>query len=211
MSISQNTTPLAALLDVFDTLPGAPELRARTYDLLGTGDRPVVDVGCGAGRAVAELSARGVPAIGVDRDEQMIATGRSRHPGADLRVGDAGALPLADGEAGGYRADKVFHDLADPAAALAEARRVLARGGRAVLIGQDWDTLVIDAADGALTRAVVHARADRVTAPRSARAYRALLLDAGFADVTVEVHTLLLPGPEATAMLGGFAAAATRP
>ncbi|MEV7040340.1 methyltransferase domain-containing protein [Amycolatopsis sp. NPDC051061] len=31
----------------------------------------------------------------------------------------------------GYRADKVLHELADLAAAVAEARRVLAPGGRA--------------------------------------------------------------------------------
>ncbi|MEU8149944.1 hypothetical protein [Nonomuraea sp. NPDC048901] len=57
-----------------------------------------------------------------------------------------------------------------------------APGGRIVLIGQDWDTLVIDSDDPALTRTIVHARADQVTSPRAARSYRNLLLDAGFED-----------------------------
>jgi hypothetical protein len=72
---------------------------------------------------------------------------------------------------------------------LGEARRVLAPGGRIVLLGHDWDTVVIDSDAPALTRTLVHARADRVTAPRSARRYRSLLLDAGFTEVAVEVRT----------------------
>ncbi|MEU0742254.1 methyltransferase domain-containing protein [Streptomyces sp. NPDC006134] len=198
---------LTARLDAADRLPGARELRTLSYDLLGDA-ASVVDVGCGAGRAVAELTERGVAAVGVDRDERMVALARSRWPHARFRVGDACRLPLPDRAAGGYRADKVFHELADPARALAEARRVLVPGGRAVLVGQDWDTLVIDSDDPALTRALVHARAGTVTAPRAARAQRALLLDAGFRDVTVDVRTLVLTGPGALPMLASLARAA---
>ncbi|MFF9624156.1 methyltransferase domain-containing protein [Streptomyces griseosporeus] len=172
------------------------------------GARPgdtVVDVGCGTGRAVAELTERGITAVGVDADAAMVADARERWPGARFRVADAERLPVADGSAAGYRADKVFHELADPRAALAEARRVLAPGGRAVLLGQDWDTFVIDSADPALTRRIVHARADLVTAPRAARA---LLLDAGFTDVTVTVRTAVLTSPAALPLLLGLAGAA---
>ncbi|GAB2529643.1 methyltransferase domain-containing protein [Nocardia heshunensis] len=100
-------------------------------------------------------------------------------------------MPLEDGSVTGYRADKVLHTLPEPAAAVVEARRVLAGNGRAVLVGQDWDTVVIDSDDPEVTRAVVQARADRVRSPRVAREYRNLLLDNGFADVTVAVHTIV--------------------
>ncbi|GGP97886.1 methyltransferase [Streptomyces griseomycini] len=200
------TADLIARLDAAERLPGAPELRAFTYELLGDATS-VVDVGCGAGRAVAELAARRVTAVGVDSDARMIGVARSRRPHLDLRVGDAYRLPLPDHSVEGYRADKVFHELADPRRALAEAHRVLAPGGRVVLAGQDWDTVVIDSDDPVLTRALVHARADLVTAPRAARAHRALLLDAGFHRVTAEVRTSVLTGPEALPLLTALAGA----
>jgi ubiquinone/menaquinone biosynthesis C-methylase UbiE len=177
-------------LDAVDESPGAAALRARSYELLRAAPGAlVVDVGCGAGRAVAELADQGVRVTGIDVNEQMIALARERWPHGEFRVGDACGLPLGDGEAAGYRADKVVHALADPGRALTDARRVLSSGGRIVLCGQDWDTFVIDSADPDLTRTIVRERADQVASPRAARQYRNLLLDAGFRDVTVEVHT----------------------
>lgn len=202
-------TELVRLLDALDALPDSIRLRARSYDLLHlTPGAPVVDVGCGTGLAVAELTRRGARATGVDLSEPMVAEGRRREPGADLRVGDARELPFQDGELAGYRAEKLYHEFGDPARALSEARRVLAADGRVVLIGQDWDTFVIDSDTPALTRTIVHARADLIPAPRAARAYRALLLDAGFDDVTVEVHTGVLTGPLMLPMLARTAGAA---
>ncbi|GAA2998853.1 methyltransferase domain-containing protein [Streptosporangium longisporum] len=195
-------------LDAIESHPGLVRPRLRSYDLLGVAPGALVaDVGCGTGLAVAEMTGRGARAVGVDLSEQMIVEARRHRPGADLRVGDARELPFRDGELTGYRADKVYHDLDDPAAALGEARRVLAPGGRVVLAGQDWDTLVVESDTPALTRAVVHARADLVRAPRAARAYRNLLLEAGFDDVTVEVHTAVFTGPEVLPLVAATAAA----
>ncbi|WP_344004416.1 methyltransferase domain-containing protein [Streptomyces thermocarboxydovorans] len=204
-----STGELLARLDALDRLPGSTALRALSYDLLAAGPgTAVVDVGCGAGRAVAELHERGAKALGVDPDEHMIAIARRRWPEADFRIADAYDLPLPDASVHAYRADKVFHELADPARALAEARRVLTPGGRIVLAGQDWDTIVIDSDDSALTRTIVHARADLITSPRAARRYRNLLLDAGFDDVTVEIRTEVFTGPEMLPLLAALSKAA---
>ncbi|MEU5260113.1 methyltransferase domain-containing protein [Amycolatopsis sp. NPDC021455] len=168
-----------------------------------------MDVGCGAGRAVAELAGRGAQPIGVDPDPRMLAAARRRWPEQDFREGVAAELPLDDGSVAGYRADKVFHELTDPAAALAEARRVLLPDGRIVLVGQDWDTFVIDSDEPEPTRTIVHARAGTVPSPRAARGYRALLLDAGFEDVTVEVRTAIFTDRLMLPVLAGLATAAS--
>ncbi|GLX08027.1 methyltransferase domain-containing protein [Microbispora sp. NBRC 16548] len=197
---------LIALLDRVDRHPGQVALRARSYELLGlaAGSR-VADVGCGAGPAVAEMAALGAEPIGLDADGQVIEVARSRHPGLEFRRADACDLPFGDGELAGYRADKVYHALADPARAAAEAWRVLAPGGRIVLVGQDWDTFVIDSDDPALTRVMVRARADAVPSPHAARRHRNLLLDAGFADVTAEVRTGVFTDGSLLPMVTGLA------
>lgn len=213
--MSNHTTPrdatasLVRLLDAADSLPGAAELRARSYDLLHlAAGQAVVDLGCCTGRAVAELAERGARPVGIDLSEQMISAARRRWPAGDFRLGSAEELPLADGSVRDYRADKVFHELTDLDRALAEAWRVLTPGGRVVLLGQDWDTFVIDSDDPELTRAVVHGRADTLPNPRAARGYRNLLLDAGFTEVAVEVRTAVFTDATMLPMLSGLARAA---
>lgn len=193
---------LLTVLDALDAQPMSVELRTRSYVLLGDlAGQTVVDVGCGGGRAVAELAERGARAVGVDHDPEMIAVARERWPAGEFHAGDACKLPLESGSVAGYRADKVLHTLSDPVRAVAEARRVLAPGGRAVLLGQDWDTVVIDSDQPETTRRLVHAKADSLPSPRIARRYRNLLLDAGFTDPVVEVRTSVFTDDTAIALL----------
>lgn len=203
------TAGLIARLDAAETEAGVMRLRHRSYELLDLAPgASVVDVGCGTGRAVAELDQRGVAALGVDPDELMIATARRRWPGADFRLGSAESLPLPDGAVSGYRADKVLHVLPDPATALAEAHRVLSPDGRIVLVGQDWDALMIDSSHPDLTRAILRSQADSLPSPQVARAYRNLLLDAGFQDVAVEAHIGIFTESGFLPMVETFAAKA---
>ena len=194
---------LLTMLDAYDLQPAAIALRNRSYDLLDlTPGATVVDVGCGGGRAVAELTERGAHAVGVDVDPEMISVARGRWP-AEFHVASAYDLPLDD--VAGYRADKVVHALDDPAKALAEARRVLRPGGRIVLLGQDWDTIVIDSDDAERTRRLLRAKADTIAVPQAARKYRNLLLDAGFVDPEVEVHTTVVTDDTMMPVLAGIA------
>ncbi|MFG3256335.1 methyltransferase domain-containing protein [Streptomyces sp. NPDC048172] len=202
---------LVELLDRVDAAPEAEALRRRSYELLGVRERPgarVLDVGCGTGRAVGEMAGAGARAEGADTDAAMLALARERWPGARFHEADALQLPYGDGTLDGYRADKLYHALPDPAAALAEARRVLAPGrGRVCLLGHDWDAFLLDADDPELTRALVRARSAELPFPRAARGYRNLLLDAGFQDVHAEARTWILTGEAALPYLEGHARA----
>jgi ubiquinone/menaquinone biosynthesis C-methylase UbiE len=196
---------LLTMLDAIDLLPAATALRRRSYELLEPlAGQTVVDVGCGGGRAVAELAERGARAVGVDVDPEMVAAARQRWAG-EFHVGSAYDLPIHEKDIAGYRADKVLHALDEPAKALAEARRVLRPGGRIVLVGQDWDTIVIDSDDPEATRRIVRAKADTIPTPRAARAYRNLLLDAGFTDPVVEVHTTVVTDETVLLLLAALA------
>jgi demethylmenaquinone methyltransferase/2-methoxy-6-polyprenyl-1,4-benzoquinol methylase len=68
----------------------------------------------------------------VDFNAAMVAAGRARgdRAGLDWAVGDAEALPLADGGADAYCIAFGLRNVTDVSRALAEARRVLRPGGR---------------------------------------------------------------------------------
>jgi SAM-dependent methyltransferase len=188
-----------AFLDIliaFDRQPESVRLRHRTYELLQVehGSR-VVDVGCGGGTAVAELAALGSDAVGIDAAAEAVAFAREQHPDCRFELGDALRLPFTDGSLDGYRAEKLYHALDDPDKACAEAHRVLAPGGRIVLVGQDWDLIGVESGDPDLTRTIVTGSADEIANGRVARRYRNLLLDTGFGDVSCEVHTAVLTDP----------------
>lgn len=180
-----------AFLEHIEGLPLSVETRERSYALLQpqAGDS-VVDVGCGTGKVVAELVARGTMASGIDVSERMIALAQRRFPTRDFRVAAAEELPFEDGTLQGYRAERVYQHLNDPAVALAEARRALASGGHIVLVDQDYDMWAVDSADQATTRTLARAFADSIAHPWIGRQYRGLLLDAGFTDVAIEIKPL---------------------
>ncbi|MEV6416390.1 methyltransferase domain-containing protein [Kribbella sp. NPDC051718] len=155
---------------------------------LGAGDT-CVDVGCGDGTAVAALTSAHVKAIGIDPDPEVIAGASKRTPGAVFHVAHSDDLPLENESVDGYRAANLFHLLPDPLPTLTEARRVLRPGGRIALIGQDYGFLLLDSDDQDLTDVIGLGLESRSVAPRAARSYRDLLLDTGFHQVEVAVHT----------------------
>jgi ArsR family transcriptional regulator len=67
----------------------------------------------------------------------MLAAARRRlgdQPNIELRAGELEALPIADGELGAALLVLTLHHVPEPAAALAEAARALAPGGRLVVV-----------------------------------------------------------------------------
>jgi SAM-dependent methyltransferase len=104
------------------------------------GDGPALDVGCGTGNlALALAAARGGAIAAIDRAEPYIDFARQRDGagGIDFRLADAAALPFDTGYFTGALAQLVLNFVADPAAAVAEMRRVTRPGG--VLAAAVWD------------------------------------------------------------------------
>ncbi len=99
----------------------------------------LVDLGTGTGRMLELTSDRYDRAIGFDRNPAMLAYARGKLERAGLaraqvRQGDIYDLPLADASAGAVIVHQVLHFLSDPARAVAEAARIVAPGGRLVIV-----------------------------------------------------------------------------
>ena len=105
------------------------------------GKRPLgrlVDVGTGTGRMIELFGPRAAQAIGIDRSSEMLRLARVKLEAAgiasSLRQGDMYALPLADESADHVIIHQVLHYAHSPAAAIAEAARVLAPGGNLLVV-----------------------------------------------------------------------------
>ncbi|HUZ20309.1 MAG TPA: class I SAM-dependent methyltransferase [Acidimicrobiales bacterium] len=148
--------------------------------------RRVLEVGCGTGRLLAEMTERGAMAIGLDREPAMaeLATRRTRAP--VLRA-DAGALPFPEASLDAVVAVALLEFVADPAGVMAELCRVTRPEGR----------VVIGALNVRSPWGMAHRRGLRRTPWTAARflarhELRALAAPVGEATLH---GTLLLPGP----------------
>jgi ArsR family transcriptional regulator len=106
------------------------------------GERPVgrlIDIGTGTGRMIELFGASAERAIGVDRSPEMLRLARVKLAeaglaSAELRQGDMYALPLPSGSADTVILHQVLHYAQQPAAAVAEAARLLSTGGRLLIV-----------------------------------------------------------------------------
>lgn len=98
----------------------------------------LLDIGTGTGRLLEQLAPHADSVAAVDRSPEMLRLARSRlgHlPGIspEMRQADMLALPWDDDSFDTIILHQVLHFAEDPQAALAEAARVLAPGGRLVI------------------------------------------------------------------------------
>jgi ubiquinone/menaquinone biosynthesis C-methylase UbiE len=104
----------------------------------------VLEVAVGTGLNLPHYPA-GVTLTGLDLSPAMLAIARRRAAGlgldADLREGDAEHLPFGDASFDTVVCALAMCSIPDPAAAIAEMRRVLVPGGRLLLVdhvGSNW-------------------------------------------------------------------------
>lgn len=87
-------------------------------------------MGCGPGGAALLAARQGAQVAGLDASPESVAVARERVPEGDFRVGDMENLPWPNGSFNAVTGLNSFPFAGDPAAALADSRRVLARGGK---------------------------------------------------------------------------------
>ena len=105
------------------------------------GKRPLgrlVDIGTGTGRMIELFAPRAAYAIGIDKSSEMLRLARVKLEAAgissSLRQGDMYALPLQEESADCVIIHQVLHYAHSPAAAIAEAARVLSPGGTLLIV-----------------------------------------------------------------------------
>lgn len=96
-----------------------------------------LDVGCGTGQWLPELTGRTALVAGVDVSTAMLARAHAAHPDVRLVRGSAEQLPWRDASFDRIIAVKLLHHLGNRRALFAEARRVLKPGGGFLTIGLD--------------------------------------------------------------------------
>jgi ubiquinone/menaquinone biosynthesis C-methylase UbiE len=119
-----------------------PEAQVEAAMREAVGPRPVrclVDLGAGAGRMLEIFAPLAQRAIGVDLSSAMLAVARGRLEetglaNVHLRQGDMYALPVERNSADLAIMHQVLHYLDDPARAIREAARILAPGGRLLVV-----------------------------------------------------------------------------
>jgi len=116
------------------------QVEAAVDEALGPGPLTLlVDLGTGTGRMLELFAARATRALGFDLSRDMLAYARMKLERAGLahaqaRHGDLYNVPLPDGAADAVILHQVLHFLDDPAAAIAEAARLLKPGGRLLVV-----------------------------------------------------------------------------
>ena len=104
-------------------------LRARPGDA-------VLDAGCGQGRHLGPLAARGLRPVGLDRSAPYLARARAAAPGVALVRADLRLLPFRPGALAGtfsWYASLFMFDDGENAAVLSGLARAVRRGGRVVV------------------------------------------------------------------------------
>jgi SAM-dependent methyltransferase len=120
-----------------------PNFHVILQELALTADDYLLEVGCGGGALLKTALRSGCRAAAVDHSHEMVRLARAENGEAvaagrlDVREARADSLPFPDGTFTCAAMTGVLGFLDDPVAALAEIRRVLAPGGRIVVLGSD--------------------------------------------------------------------------
>lgn len=191
---AQHPTEFIDYLTDVGQIPSVRRLREETYQALANLSGVGVDVGCGAGEVIHRLAQLGIEGIGVDMSQVMVDAAQRRFVDCKFMLGSAYELPFPEAHLSWYRAERVFHLLDHPDAALAEARRVLKPAGRIMLLSPDLAATVFSTAPryAKLARAAVSALVDLAPQGRMGTQLAQWMIEAGFKDIKITPHLVSL-------------------
>jgi ubiquinone/menaquinone biosynthesis C-methylase UbiE len=203
-AVDDATDPIS-LVHYLDRMSGQlDEVKRRIRQQLEVGEGEfVLDVGCGTGDdacGLSPLAGRSGRIIGVDASTTMVQEARRRAtgsaPSVAFAVGDAQALPFTAASFDACRAERVLQHLRHPALAVVEMARVTRTGGRVVVCEPDWQTLVVDHPDQALTQRILDFRAGSLQSPWIGRQLARLFRCARLAEISVTPVSVAFNLPE---------------
>jgi SAM-dependent methyltransferase len=202
-----------AVEEVYGTADVVEQRRVVIEALAPVPGERALDLGCGPGLLACQIARAVGPdghVIGIDASPSMLAIAARRDCGAgaaalELIEADVGGpLPVEDGAADLAVATQVYEYVPDMPAALAEARRALAPGGRLLVLDTDWDSLVWRSRDDGLMGRVMAAWDEHLAHHDLPRRLPGLLRDAGLALESASVVPLLNVGYARDTYSGGL-------
>ncbi len=165
----------------------------------------VVDIGCGDGYLTLETARWARSVVGIDRSDDVLERARAlaarrRVDNVQWKKGDLARLPLRDDSVDVAMLSQALHHTIDPVPVIDEAARVLRPGGR---------LLILDLREH--DQAWVRERLGDARLGFSDGELTALLLDAGFEDVRVQVGTKKAGDPFTVLIASGMKATSQSP
>ena len=159
----------------------------------------ILDVGGGTGLATIEIARRIAPSgrvVALDPSPPLLDVAKAGAAAAGLadvvecRVGDARAMPFADGIFDRAFCHWVLLHVSPPEGIVREMRRVVRRGGRVVCVELDWEAPVVHPGEPEVTRRIFDFCNARHLEQYMGRRLPAIVRSCGFANVQVEPMVL---------------------
>ena len=119
----------------------------------------ILDLGCGTGKLTAEIAASGATLLGLDADDNMLATARKAYPAITFLKGDAAHLKF-NGQFNAVFSNAALHWMLKPKLVLKGVAKALKPGGRFVaeMGGYRNCIAITDATIAALRKEVIEAK-----------------------------------------------------